>query len=433
MKDSQESLAYFKSGTFKKLLLIMKLSVVLMFLTCLQLSAIVNSQTVSLTASDASLKSVLKEFHEQTGFNFFYDDDLLRKAGKVNIDLKDVPIEVALEECFGNSMIDYQIIDNTIVLKSKPESPEPVVVNQQQEPLRLTGTVKDKNGNPLQAAAVIIKGTTIGTSTDAEGNFILSCPAESKVLEISLLGMKTQEIVIGGKTSFNVILEEVALDIDEVQVIAYGKTTKRLNTGAVSSIKSENIAKQPFGNFAQALQGQLAGVVVTSSEGSVGSAVSIQIRGLNSFGSGTTPLYIVDGVIINSGSSGAVFSSYVHGTSALNSINPNDIASIDILKDADATAIYGSRGTNGVVLITTKRAQLGKTRVNIDMNTGFNKATYMPEMLNTDQYVALRNEASPLTTGFLPKAVRLTLPTFLHGRRGPIRTGQSMNLTTRHL
>ena len=188
-----------------------------------------------------------------------------------------------------------------------------------------------------------------------------------------------------------------------------------------------------MGNFAQALQGQLAGVVVTNSEGSVGSAVSIQIRGLNSFGSGTTPLYIVDGVIINSANSGAVFSSYVHGTSVLNSINPNDIASIDILKDADATAIYGSRGTNGVVLITTKRAQLGKTRVNIDMNTGFNKATYIPEILNTEQYVALRNEAFTLDNRIPTKAVRLTLPIFLHGRRVPIRTGQSMNLATRHL
>ena len=396
MKNSQSFHPDSEWKGLKKLLLIMKLSVLLLLFTCLHLSAIVNSQTVSLSVNDASLKSVLKEFHEQTGFNFFYDDDLLRKAGKVNIDLKDVPIEIALQECFGNSMIDYQIVDNTIVLKPKPEDPKTVVIKQQQEPLRLTGTVKDKNGNPLQAAAVVVKGTTTGTSTDAEGNFVLYCNADSKVLQISILGMQTREVVIGGQTSFNVILEEVALDIDEVQVIAYGKTTKRLNTGAVSSIKSENIAKQPLGNFAQALQGQMTGVVVTNSEGSVGSAVNIQIRGLNSFGSGTTPLYIVDGVIINAANSNAIYSSYVHGTSVLNSINPNDIASIDILKDADATAIYGSRGTNGVVMITTKRAQLGKTRVNLDMNTGFNKATYKPELLNTEEYVALRNEAFTL-------------------------------------
>ena len=395
MKNSQSFHPDSEWKGLKKLLLIMKLSVLLLFFTCLHLSAVVNSQTVSLTVNDASLKSVLREFHEQTGFNFFYDDDLLRKAGRVNIDLKDVPLEAALEECFGNSQIEYHIVDNTIVLKSKPESPKPVVISQPQEPLRLTGTVRDKNGNPLQAAAVVVKGTTTGTSTDAEGNFVLYCPADSRVLQISILGMKTQEIVIGSQTSFNVMLEEVALDIDEVQVIAYGKTTKRLNTGAVSTIKSENIAKQPLANFAQALQGQLTGVVVTNTEGSVGSAVNIQIRGLNSFGAGTTPLYIIDGVIINPGST-SVWSSYVHGSSALNSINPNDIASIDILKDADATAIYGSRGTNGVILITTKRAQLGKTRVNIDMNTGFNKATYMPELLSTDQYVALRNEAFAL-------------------------------------
>jgi TonB-linked SusC/RagA family outer membrane protein len=396
MKNSQSFHPDSEWKGLKKLLLIMKLSFLLLFFTCLQLSAVVNSQTVSLTVSDAPMNSVLKEFHDQTGYNFFYDDELLRKAGKVNIDLKDVPIEVALEECFGNLPIDYEIVDNTIVLRPRPGSPDPAVAIQKQEPLRLTGTVKDKNGNPLESAAVVVKGTSTGTSTDAEGNFVLSCPADSKVLQISILGMKTQEIVIGGQTIFNVILEEVALDLDEVQVVAYGKTTRRLNTGAVSSIKAENIAKQPFANFAQALQGQMTGVVVTNSEGSVGSGVSIQIRGLNSFGSGTSPLYIVDGVIINSSNSGAVFSSYVHGTSVLNSINPNDIASIDILKDADATAIYGSRGTNGVVLITTKRAQLGKTRVNIDMNTGFNKATYMPEMLSTDQYVALRKEAYTL-------------------------------------
>ena len=179
MKNSQSFHPDSEWKGLKKLLLIMKLSVLLLFFTCLHLSAIVNSQTVTLSVNDASLKSVLKEFHEQTGYNFFYDDDLLRKAGKVNIDLKDVPLETALAECFENSQIDYQIVDNTIVLKSKPESPNTVVISEPQQPLKLTGTVKDKNGNPLQAVAVVVKGTTTGTSTDAGGNFVLNCPADS--------------------------------------------------------------------------------------------------------------------------------------------------------------------------------------------------------------------------------------------------------------
>ncbi len=306
MKDLKESLTYFKPGKFKKLLLIMKLTV-MMLIVCLQISAAAVGQNVSLSVKDATLKEVFAEINDQTGYSFFYRDSYLRNAGRLTLEVTDMPLEDVLNQCFVNIPVDYQIVDNTVVIKPKEEKPVAInVIEMPQEQLRLTGTVRDKNGIPLQSAAVIVKGTTIGASTDAEGNFVLYCPADSKVLEISILGMKTQEIVIGGKTSFTVVLEEEAMDIDEVQVIAYGTTTKRLNTGTVATVKSEDIVSRPVTNVLQALQGQVAGVALHQQSTGLGSPVDIVVRGQNSFSSGTNPLIIVDGVVVNSSPGGLI-------------------------------------------------------------------------------------------------------------------------------
>jgi TonB-linked SusC/RagA family outer membrane protein len=407
----------------KKIILVMKLSVLLLFFTCLQLSAVVNSQTVSLKVSDASLRNVLREINRQTGYSFFYDDDLLRQAGRVTLDLSEVTIDEALAQCFSNMPVDYKIIDGTIVLKEKKIEVEEVnAFDWQQEQMRLTGTVRDKKGVPLQSAAVVVKGTTTGASTDAEGNFVLYCPADSKVLEVSILGMKTQDIAISEKTTFEIFLEEEAMDIDEVQVIAYGTTTRRLNTGTVATVKTKNLVSHPVSNVLQALQGQVAGVSFNQTVSGVGSPIEIVIRGQNSFTSGTNPMIIVDGVVVNSAPGGLLGSSSATGTgsatntqqvgiSPLNFINPNDIESIDILKDADATSIYGSRGSNGVILITTKKAVMGETKFSVDVSTGFSTPSGMTKRLGTEDYLQMRKDAFAMGNPTATSAINPITPT----------------------
>ncbi len=392
MKDLKESLTYFKPGKVKKLLLIMKLTV-MMLIVCLQISAAAVGQNVSLSVKDATLKEVFAEINEQTGYSFFYRDSYLRNAGRLTLEVTDMPLEAVLNQCFVNIPVDYQIVDNTVVIKPKEEKPAAITMFEMpQEQVRLTGTVKDKNGNPLQAAAVIVKGTTTGVSTDGEGNFVLYCPADSKVLEISILGMKTQEIVIGGKTSFTVVLEEEAMDIDEVQVIAYGT------------------------------QGQVAGVSLHQQATGLGSPVDIVVRGQNSFSSGTNPLIIVDGVVVNNNPGGLISdpttnyttggSNYmISGVSPLNFINPSDIESIDILKDADATSIYGSRASNGVILITTKKAVLGETKYTFNASTGLSTAANTTERMGTADYLQMRKDAFAMGNASATSAINPITPT----------------------
>ena len=421
MKDPQNSLALFEPGRFKKLILIMKLSILLL-ITSLQISAVMVAQNVTLSVKDASLKEVFAEINQQTGYSFFYRDSYLRNAGRVTLDVTNMPVEEVLNLCLGDMPVEYQIDENTIVLK--PAKAKPAEVNlpeMPQEQVRLTGTVRDKNGAPLQAAAVIVKGTTTGASTDAEGKFVLYCPVDSKVLEVSILGMKSQDIVISGRTAFEIFLEEEAMDIDEVQVIAYGTTTKRLNTGSVATVKAKNIVSHPVTNVLQSLQGQVAGVSMNQSYGGVGSPIDIMIRGRNSFSSGTNPLIIVDGVVVNSAPGGLMAGSatsttggsnfMVSGVSPLNFLNPNDIESIDILKDADATSIYGSRASNGVILITTKKAIGGETKFTVNASTGYSTPSMTTKRMGTDDYLQMRQDAFAMGNATATSAINPITPT----------------------
>ncbi|OFX79994.1 MAG: hypothetical protein A2X20_00180 [Bacteroidetes bacterium GWE2_40_15] len=361
----------------------MKLTMILLVVAFLQVQAKGYSQMITLNQQNAQLEDVFVEIMKQTNSKFVYSSTMLKVANPVNINLTNVTLDEALELCFEGQPLTYIIDeDNTVIVKMKELPPPPV-----------KGVVMDEQGNLFAFVNVMVKGTTTGTFTDEKGNFTINA-AKGSILVFSFVGYQTLEVTVGDGP-INVVLKGGINVLDEVQIIGYGTTTKRENTGAISSVKAKDLSKQPVSNFALALQGKMTGIVVNNSEG-VGSSVDIVIRGLNSFGSGTRPLFIVDGVIINAANTNAVYSSYVHGTSPLGALNPNDIASIDILKDADATAIYGSRATNGVVLITTKKAELGKTRVNLDMYTGFNKATYMPKLLNTEQYVAMRKEGFTL-------------------------------------
>lgn len=378
----------------RQVLRIMKLTAIILLAVCLQVSANGFSQKVTLSMKNAPLQKVFKEINRQTGFQFFYKDVLLKQAGKINIEVKDAAIDEVLKQCFSNLSVTYDIADKTIVVKERTELNNIVAELPPPPPLKITGVVKDEKGEPVAGASVTVKGTNSGTTTNESGYFELNNVNENATLVITATNIETVEVKVYGKTSFDIAVKIKVSSLDQIQIIGYGSTTKRLTTGAISTVKSDQINLRPVDNIFQALQGQVSGLAITNPGSGVGSPQQILIRGKNSITSGTVPLIILDGVIINQNLGdikGSAF--YQDGVSVLNSINPNDIKSIDILKDADATAIYGSRGTNGVIIITTKGAQVSDTRVSANVSAGVARAAGVVKRLNTEQYLQYRKDA----------------------------------------
>ena len=250
---------------------------------------------------------------------------------------------------------------------------------------QVKGPVTDENGEGIIGANVVVKGTNVGTITDLTGAFTVDASGDA-TLVISYMGYKTQEIKVANQKTIKIILQEDAEILDEVVVVGYGVMRKSDLTGSVSSVKSDMLKKQAVSSFDQGLQGKVAGVQVIAVSGSPGGAVDIRIRGGNSLTSGSQPLYVIDGYPVTAGSSAGGSGA---GQNPLATLNPGDIESMEILKDASATAIYGSRGANGVVLITTKRGKSGKTNVSYDGYVGFQKLAKKLDMMNASEWGAL--------------------------------------------
>tara|TARA_B100000809_G_C15140564_1_gene533029 strand:+ start:5325 stop:8435 length:3111 start_codon:yes stop_codon:yes gene_type:complete len=229
----------------------------------------------------------------------------------------------------------------------------------------ITGNVTDQDGNPLPGASVLAKGSSTGTNTDFDGNFSLNVPSGTTTLVISYIGFKTINVTITNKTTIQVKLEDNASSLDEVVVVGYGTAKRSDITGALTSVSSKDFEKQPLTNVSQALQGRAAGVQVNQTSGAPGGGFKIRIRGANSVTGGNEPLYVVDGQFVN-----------------ISTINVNDIASMEVLKDASSTAIYGTRGANGVILITTKKGTSGKAKINVDAFTGVSSITQKLDIMN---------------------------------------------------
>ncbi|MGH6666465.1 SusC/RagA family TonB-linked outer membrane protein [Bacteroides hominis] len=253
---------------------------------------------------------------------------------------------------------------------------------------KVTGVViSEEDGQPVVGASVLAKGTTVGVITDLNGKFTLSgIPSSAKTLQISYIGMQTAEVAIA--PNIKVILKTDSKALDEVVVVAYGTQSARTVTASVSSVKADALKDVPSVSFDQMLQGRASGVSITTPSAGVGQAPIVRVRGVNSITSGTSPLYVVDGVPIESGNL-----SYLANANALADINPADIVSMDVLKDAAAAALYGSRAANGVILITTKQGQSGKVKVSYDGFVGFSNATDFYEMMNAQEYVDFKNLA----------------------------------------
>ena len=238
----------------------------------------------------------------------------------------------------------------------------------------ITGTILDANGSPVAGASVTVKGTTMGTSTGADGSFVLHTTDEVRTLVVSAINFTTQEINVGGKSKVFVNLQTASKNLSEVVVVAYGTQKKTNVTGAIATVSGATVADKPFTSVDKALQGDVAGVQVSSTSGAPGSATDIRIRGIGSINASAAPLWVIDGVI----STTSDLTQNTTTANPLSTLNPDDIESISVLKDAAATAPYGSRGANGVIIVTTKKGKVGKTRFSIVGEFGQNSRAYNP-------------------------------------------------------
>lgn len=327
---------------------------------------------LSLDVKDTRVIDVLQEIEQKTEFYFLFNQKLVDVERRIDMEIQNKPIEEVLSELFAGTNVNYLVMNRQIVLTTaRPEALKP-----QQQPVVLTGKVNDTSGSALPGVAVTIKGTTTGTVTNAEGIFSLANVSSEATLVFSFVGMKTLEIVAGNRTTINVVMEEELFGVDEVVVVGYGIQKKKLVTGATLQVKGESIEKLNSSSVLGALQSQSPGVYITQSSGQVGEGYNINIRGLGTTGN-STPLYVIDGVAGGS----------------LNSLNPSDIESIDILKDAASAAIYGARAANGVVLVTTKRGKAGKLKATYDAYYGIqNPMTNGVTTLNGKQYMEIINK-----------------------------------------
>lgn len=403
----------------------MRLTVIIQLVVCLTASARGNSQKVTISESNVPIEKVFRLIEEQTGYVFFYEYALLNKAKKVSINLKDASLINALQLCFRDQPLNYKVVDKTVVVKAKSEVAVAIAEQAAAAPppyQEVSGIVTDEDGNPLPGVSIVIKGTDKGISTDKNGHFLLRDAAPTAILVISYVGYETQEKSLQGARSLSIQMKPVINELNQTVVIGYGTTTKRKSTGSIASITSEEISKQPVSNPLNALQGRIAGAVVTQANGLPGSRVTIMIRGNNSIDPtavGNQPLYLVDGVPFNMYDNSAPKNNDLNamgsfaaagGLSPFSLINPSEIERIDVLKDADATAIYGTRGANGVVMITTKKGKAGKTKLGLNVYQGQGKIAHFIPMMNTQQYLQLRKEAyandsDPITAAKAPDLV----------------------------
>ena len=340
-------------------------------------AAVTYSQQTKLTLDmeNATVAEVLSTIEKESQFYFTYNVKEINSQSKVSVHAKEAQVETILKQIFKDNNIHYVIDDRHIALYKANEKEKPATPIVSQKTITVTGNVKDAHGEPVVGAAIVVKGTTNGTVTDIDGNYSLSNVPEGETLSISFIGMKNQEIK-ATKTTINVVLQEEAIALNEVVAIGYGYVKKKDLTGAVSTVSANDMVMGgTVSNAAQALQGKTAGVQVSQSSTAPGGTISVRIRGNNSISSTNEPLYVVDGFPSSEGVN----------------INPNDIESMQILKDASATAIYGARGANGVVLITTKRGKSGENRISYNGYVGAQKIRNPFTFISGKEYMNLQN------------------------------------------
>ena len=364
----------------KKIPLAMRVTLILLCLIVFQLQAedVYSQKTkISLDMKNTTIEKVLQTIEEKSDYYFLYNNKLVNVDRKVSMQVKNAAISDVLDKLFASQDVEYQVEGNQIILSPKEVHRVIVAYNElQQQQKTMTGKITDSNGEPIIGANIIEVGTTNGTVTDIDGNFSLQVKDDA-ILHISYIGYLEQDINTAGKTSVNVVLQEDTKTLEELVVVGYGVQKKKLVTGATIQVKGDEIEKQNTTSVLGALQSYTPGVYITQSSGQVGENYKIHIRGLGT-ASSNEPLYVIDGVPGGS----------------INALNPGDIESIDILKDAASAAIYGARAANGVLLVTTKQGKAGKTKVSYDGYVGVQNAiTNGVRPANAKEYMTLVNDA----------------------------------------
>lgn len=375
-----------------------KIISILLLGTCLQVSAKVYPQKITLSEKKAPLEKIFREIRLQSGYLFFYDPDVIKKTSPIDIHVKKAALEEVLAICFKNQPLEYTISNKIIIVNPKVIK-QGNIVPSLPPPIDIKGKVTDAAGNPLPGASIKLKGKVQGVSADVNGNFSLQLPDNNAVLIVSYIGFQTKEITVNAAAFLAVVLTREETKIGDIVVIGYGTKKRSDLTGSISYVSNKDFENQPVTRLDQALQGRIAGIQVLNNSGSPGGDVRIRIRGANSLTGDNSPLYVVDGFV------GADF----------NNINAEDIASIVVLKDASSTAIYGSRGANGVIIITTKTGRTGKMQVNfmsrfstskvIDYYNTMNAADFA-EVVNA-RGLALNPPGRPYTPRFTDEQIQV--------------------------
>lgn len=332
------------------------------------------SRPVTLNVEGQKLRVVLSQLESQASVNFVYSTNEIKADRMVSINVSEKPLGEALTELLKPLKLKYRVLGGQIVLENLASE----VVPNEPKDRAVKGTVVDENNAPLPGVSVVIKGTTRGTTTDGKGVFQLSVPEGNAVtLTFSLVGYQMQDIIVGAKSIIDLSMVPDVNTLDEVVVIGYGAVKKKDLTGSVVQLKSEQLKQVPTANVLEAAQGKIAGADITRSSGQAGAGVNINIRGNRSIGGSNAPLIIVDGIQYGD----------------LQDINANDIETMDILKDASSIAIYGSRGANGVILITTKKGKSGKPDISFNTYSGVSQVTMYPKAMNITEFRDFRREA----------------------------------------
>ncbi|MGE4587129.1 MAG: TonB-dependent receptor [Mangrovibacterium sp.] len=365
-----------------KLLRIMKLTLILTLtgLMTYASSSFSQNSKLSINLVQATMMDIFNEIEAQTDYKIAYNSNNLDASAKTDLRVNNKTVKEVLDMILEPSRLKYELVGRYIVITDRADG-SVLVDSGQQQISRLTGKVTSQDGQPIPGATVLVKGTSMGTITDSDGNFVLNDVPSDATLVFSFVGMRTSEVFVEGRSVVNVRLEEETIGIEEVVAIGYGTIKKRDLTGAVQSVKSDEIVMAPTGNVMEALQGKVAGLNISRSSGRAGAEVNMTLRGMRSINGSNTPLFIIDGVEGN-----------------YSDINPNDVESIEVLKDASSTAIYGSAGANGVIIITTKTGKKGKVNINFDAYYGINGMLQFPSVRMGDDYIELRRQAN-LTTG----------------------------------
>lgn len=360
----------------RKLFWVMKLPFLMCVFFATSVSAEVwSQQRLTMRLGETGLKEVFKEIQRQTNKAVVYNDDQLTLSKKVKANFTDVELEEILKQVLQGQGMSYKFMDDYIILVKQPATPQHV------EEVTVKGKVTDKEGMPLPGVTIVLKGTTIGTASDVDGNFSLNIPKAGMVLQFSYVGMKNKELTVQGNGEFNIVMEYDQSDLDEVVVIGYGTATKKDLTGAVARFDSKIIEESTATNIAHMMQGQVAGLSILNVDGSPGSAARLEIRGVPSLTGALAPLIVVDNVPMPSDFD-------------INELNPDDVQSIDILKGASSAAIYGSRGAAGVIMITMKAGQRNqKPIINYSYDYSATRLVSDVNTLNADEYKMLFLEA----------------------------------------